>query len=113
MYIYFIIFVLLCYSLVATYFAMKFALLILKIEDIINESLEDLDRSFSVFNEILKKPVFFDSVEVRQCISEISSVRSLLINIAKRLTEVDNNNFQQGKIVDNERKEENEVTERA
>lgn len=68
------------------YYSVKFGLLILRVQDAIEDSLDELDDSFKELSGILKKPIFFDSVEVRQCISEISRVRNNVIKIADRLT---------------------------
>jgi hypothetical protein len=78
-------------SCVSSYYAIKFGLLLLKIEDEINDSLSDIDTSFKIFNEILQKPIFFDSVEVRQCVNEIKRTRQMIIRIANRLTSVNEN----------------------
>ena len=61
-------------------------LLLLRLEDDIEASLDDIDESFKALSEILQKPIFFDSIEVRQCISEIQRCRRVVIKIANRLT---------------------------
>ena len=73
-------------SCVLGYYLYKFSMIIIKIEDDIEDSLDELDESFSKMNEILDKPIFFDSVEVRQCISEIEKTRNIIIKVANRLT---------------------------
>ncbi len=78
-------------SCVSSYYAIKFGLLLLKIEDEINDSLDEIDMSFKTFNEILQKPIFFDSVEVRQCVNEIKRTRQVVVRIADRLTNIDEN----------------------
>lgn len=70
----------------ALYYTYKFSLLLLDIQDIIEESLDDLEESFINLNKILEKPIFFDSIEVRQCVTEIKRTRSVVIKIADRLT---------------------------
>ena len=78
-------------SCVSSYYAIKFGLLLLKIEDEINDSLDEIDESFKIFSEILQKPIFFDSVEVRLCVNEIKKTRQMIVRIANRLTSVDEN----------------------
>ena len=63
----------------------------MKIEDEINDSLDEIDDAFKTFNEILQKPIFFDSVEVRQCVNEIKRTRQMVVRIANRMTSVDEN----------------------
>jgi hypothetical protein len=104
-----IIIVLLVVNCISSYYAVKFGLLLLRLEDDIEASLDDIDESFKALSEILLKPIFFDSIEVRQCISEIQKCRSIVVNIANRLTSFGNNNQikQEGIVDDNNRQKEN------
>jgi len=81
-----IIILLSCVSFVSSYYAFKFGLLLLRLEDDIEASLDDIDESFKALSDILQKPVFFDSLEVRQCISELDKCRDVVVRIADRLT---------------------------
>lgn len=69
------------------YYNYKFARIILRMEDAIEESLDDLDTRYQTMSEIMKRPVFFDSIEVRQVIAEISLSRETVLKIAKNLSE--------------------------
>ena len=71
---------------VTGYYLVKFGKIILEVQDAINESLEELDESFSKVSKVLEKPIFFDSVEIRQCLQEIKNVRDVIIKIASRMT---------------------------
>ena len=42
--------------------------------------------ALKLYNEIAKTPVFFDSVEVRQVISEIKGCHEAILVVANRLT---------------------------
>ena len=75
--------VLLCVSI---YFNIKFGIIILKTIDTVEESLDALDEKYKTFSKILEKPVFFDSVEIRQVIQEIKSSQDLLLEIANKLS---------------------------
>ena len=57
-------------------------------EDVVEECLDDLDARYQVLSELSKRPIFFDSVEVRQAIAEISLSRDTILNIAGRLSKV-------------------------
>lgn len=83
-----IFFLLLC--CVAGYYLVKFGKIILEVQDVINDSLEELDESYKKVNSVLEKPIFFDSVEIRQCIQEIRNVRNVIIKIASRVTNLGN-----------------------
>ena len=49
-------------------------------------SLDTLDIKYKRISEILETPVFFDSVEVRQVISEIRASHEAILLIANKLT---------------------------
>lgn len=77
---------LLCFLSISVYFNIKHGILLLKVQDSIEESLDLLDEKYASFSQILEKPVFFDSMEVRQVISDISSTRDSILVIAGKLT---------------------------
>ena len=64
----------------------EFSMLILKIEESIEESLDILDEHYKSMNKILQTPVFFDSIEVRQVISSIGTCHAAVLQIANKLT---------------------------
>tara|TARA_A100001011_G_scaffold399612_1_gene509107 strand:- start:2441 stop:2767 length:327 start_codon:yes stop_codon:yes gene_type:complete len=73
----------LCVSL---FYVFKFARIILNIEECVEDAIAELDESYNNMSDILEKPIFFDSIEVRQTIDEISSARGLILEIAEKLT---------------------------
>ena len=64
----------------------QFSVVIMDIEDAVEESLDLLNEKYGKMNEILQKPVFFDSVEVRQVISDIRDCHGAILIIANKLT---------------------------
>lgn len=64
----------------------NFSILLLDVEDAIEESLDLLNERYKNVNKILKKPVFFDSIEVRQVIEEIRLSHEAILIIANKLT---------------------------
>jgi len=64
----------------------QFSLVLIDVEDAIEESLEILDEKYRSMNEIVQKPVFFDSVEVRQVIADIKDCHRAVLIIANKLT---------------------------
>ena len=64
----------------------QFSIILLDIEDAIEDSLDILNKKYGKMNEILQKPVFFDSMEVRQVINDIRECHSAILKIANRLT---------------------------
>lgn len=64
----------------------SFSLIIIDMEDSIDESLEILDRKYKSMYEILQKPIFFDSIEVRQVVADIKDCHQSVLYIANTLT---------------------------
>ena len=90
-----------------TYYCIKFALTVLKIQDVLEESLDVLDQKYNNLSKVLEIPIFYDSTEVKRVVSEIEDTRNLILYIANRLTE----SVQEKAIVedDDEGKKEEEV----
>lgn len=63
----------------------KFGVLLLTIQDAIEESLDILDERYASITQILQKPVFFDSLEIRQVLDDISKTRDAILYIANKL----------------------------
>ena len=81
-----IIIILLLTICVSLFYIFKFGRIILNIEECIEEAIAGLDESYNKISDILEKPVFFDSQEVRQTIDEIAAARNLIFGIAEKLT---------------------------
>ena len=64
----------------------EFSLIIINIEDALDDCLDKLRNRSDVFNKILEKPIFFDSVEIRQVVKEIKDTKIDLLNIGNILT---------------------------
>lgn len=60
----------------------------LRIQDNIEISLDELDQIYGRISKILDIPVFFDSVEVRQVIADINNARNVVLKIADNLSNV-------------------------
>jgi hypothetical protein len=88
MFIYFLVFLLLIIITILVYYLYKFGMLLLELESIIEASIDELEEKIEVFDKILEKPVFFDSVEVRQCIDQIRQCRDIVIKIGNELTSI-------------------------
>ena len=70
---------------VSLYYNYKFGVLILRVQDSIEKSLDILDEKYGSISQILEKPVFFDSVEIRQVLQDISSCRDTVLLVANDL----------------------------
>jgi len=61
-------------------------MIILNIETAIEECLDLLDQKYKSMSEVVQKPIFFDSVEVRQVISDIKDCHNSVLIVANKLT---------------------------
>jgi hypothetical protein len=55
------------------------------VEDSIEECMDVIDEKYSTMSEILKRPLFYDSPEVKAVVKDIRSVRDSLHNVALSL----------------------------
>jgi hypothetical protein len=92
MWYYFIILVLAALLVAASYFAIRFGIIILNVQDALEESLDLLDEQYSSMSTVLNTPLFYDSPEVRKVLKGIDGARTSILKVAKILTEIDNPN---------------------
>lgn len=72
---------------VSLYYNYKFGVLILEVQDSVESSLDILDQNYNSISEILEKPIFFDSVEVRQALKSITESRDAILYVANNLVD--------------------------
>ena len=78
-----LMFMLLCFLTKKLY---SFSIIILNIEESIEESLDLLNHHYGRMNEIVQKPIFFDSVEIRQVVNDIKQCHHAVLKVANKLT---------------------------
>jgi len=81
-----ILFLCLCISV---FFNYKFGVILINLQDGIEVSLDKLDEKYSSMSKILEKPVFFDSLEIRQVIRDIKDSRTAVLDVANILGSID------------------------
>lgn len=74
------------FLLITLYYLFKFAFLIIRVKDAIEDSFEKIDESYYKISEILQIPLFYDSKEVKKTLDEIRNVRDILLFIANQLS---------------------------
>ena len=74
------------FLLITIYYCIKFALIIIRVKDAIEDSFEKIDDSYYKISEILQIPLFYDSKEVKNTLEEIKNVRDILLFIASQLS---------------------------
>jgi len=72
----------------SVYFNVKHGILILKVQDALENSLDILDERYRSISKIIETPLFFDSVEIRQVISDIDKCHESVLYVANILTDV-------------------------
>lgn len=78
----------------------QFSIVIIDLEDGIEECLDILNERYKSMFDIIQKPIFFDSVEIRQVINDIKKSHQAILKIAHLLTK------NTGEIIDAEFEEE-------
>lgn len=71
---------------VSLYFNWEFAMKLLRIEDELEDCLDTIDEKYSKMSEILSRPLFFDSPEVRRVVEDVRDTRNSLHRIALSLS---------------------------
>ncbi len=80
----------LCASLVVSiYFVIKFGMIILRMQDAIENSLEKLDESYASISQTLQTPLFFDNSEVKKVLSDIEVSRDAVLYVAGQLASIE------------------------
>lgn len=83
--IYLVIVLSLCLIL-SVYKNVVFGITILRLEDSVEDCLDVIDEKYNTMSEILKRPLFYDSHEVKSVVKDIGAVRNSLHTIALTLT---------------------------
>ena len=74
---------------VSIYYTFRFGMIILKMQDAIEESLEKLDESYASMSQVLQTPLFFDNPEVKKVLSDIERSRSTVLYVAGQLASIE------------------------
>ena len=73
-------------SILFGFYAIKFGIILLKVQDQIEESLDILDNEYQGINEILKTPVYSDNTEVRAIVRNFQAARDSIVLVANIMT---------------------------
>ena len=75
------------YSILATYFCIKFAVRLIKIQDSVESSLDTIDECYAEISRILEIPVYYDSNEVRSVLEAIKETQGAVHKVAVALSD--------------------------
>ena len=67
------------------YFCIKFAIIIIKMQEVIEESLDIIDEKYKNLSKILEIPLFHNNTEIKNAINEVQETRDVLLYIANQL----------------------------
>ena len=80
----------LCAALaVSVFFSIKFGMIILRMQDAIEESLDRLDESYASITNTLQTPLFFDNNEVKKVLSDIEQARNSVLYVASQMASIE------------------------
>lgn len=72
--------------IISLFYLIKFAIIVIKVQDAIERSLEELDDSYKNVSSLMKTSVVYDSSEVRLLLNEIEKTINVILKIANILT---------------------------
>ena len=70
---------------ISSYFCIKFAIIIIKMQEVIEESLDIIDEKYNNLSKILEIPLFYNNTEIKNAINEVQETRDVLLYIANQL----------------------------
>ena len=76
-------------TIAGIYFSIKFAIVILRIQDTIEESLDIMDERYASITKVLETPLFYQSPEVQRVLRDIKATRDAILSCAQALTSID------------------------
>lgn len=82
----FCIVLLFSFSIIASFKLYQFSMFILSLESSIEECLDLLNEKYGEMYSILQKPIFFDSVEIRQMVASLKDSHDAVLVVANKLT---------------------------
>lgn len=74
------------------FYCIKFAMIIIRVQETIEESLDIIDEKYGKISEILDIPIFYNSPEIKSVLNEIEDTKDSLLYIANQLS---NNNIEE------------------
>lgn len=72
--------------IIASFFALKFGMTILKIEEATETALDVLDTSYREIGKILQTPLFADSREIRTVLAQVRNSYNAILKVASIMT---------------------------
>ena len=77
---------------ISIYYNYKFGRSLIRMEDALEQSLDRLDARYESISKVLEIPLFYDSPQIRQVVSDIKECQNSILYVANeigRLEEID------------------------
>jgi hypothetical protein len=81
--------------LVSLYFNIKHGILIIKMSESIEKTLDILDEKYNSISGVLEIPVFYDSPQIKNVVEDIKSCRDSLLESASILANIDEEQYEE------------------
>ena len=72
------------------FYCIKFAFIIIRIKDAIEESLDLIDEKYQNISKILEIPIFYDSKEIKGVVRDLEDLKDNFLYIANQMAGEDN-----------------------
>lgn len=87
-FLFLLIFMLAIFS-TSVFYLFRFSILIIKMQDALEECIENLDAREKSISKILEIPLFFDSPEIRRVLDEIKESKNTIVKVAQTLGKIE------------------------
>jgi len=74
------------WAILASYYAIKFGLILIRTQDALEESLDILDARYFSIGQILEIPLYTDSPEIKRVQNDIAISQDAILMVASMLT---------------------------
>ena len=70
---------------ISAYYNYKFGRALIKMEDALESSLDKLDERYESISKVLEIPLFYDSPQIRQVVSDIKECQKSILYVANEI----------------------------
>ena len=70
---------------ISAYYNYKFGRALIKMEDALESSLDKLDERYESISKVLEIPLFYDSPQIRQVVSDIKQCQDSILYVANEI----------------------------
>ena len=70
---------------ISIYYNYKFGRSLIRMEDALEESLDRLDERYESISKVLEIPLFYDSPQIRQVVSDIKECQQSILYVANEI----------------------------